>query len=110
MTLTREATALSPEAFEARFSDLVELICDAAQAGQVKPFMAAQYTVLCAWMSEYFPPIADVFPGRVQAEFESLFQQPSLSALLAQDDGKLMGRLLDTQNAVTVWKTTQTLR
>lgn len=104
MTLTREVATLCPEAFEARFSDLVELICDAAQAGQVKPFMAVQYTVLRAWMSEHFPHIADVFPDRVQTEFESLFVPSTLAILLAQDEGNLMGRLLNTQSAIITWK------
>lgn len=108
MTLTREVAILCPEAFEARFSDLVELICDAAQAGQVKPFMAVQYTVLRAWMSEHFPRIADVFPDRVQTEFESLFVPTTLAALLAQDEGNLMGRLLNTQSAIVAWKAAHT--
>ena len=107
MRLASPPTLLTPEAFEARFSDLVELICDAAQAG-VKPFMEAQYTVLRAWMSEHFPPIADVFSGPLQTEFESLFLPATLTEVLDRDDGALMIRLLDTQNAIVAWKNAQT--
>ncbi|MBB6051027.1 hypothetical protein [Armatimonas rosea] len=107
MTLTREATALTPDAFEARFSDLVELICDAAQLGHPKPFMEAQYTLLKAWMHDEFPRIAEVFSGVLQKEFESLYQPESLASLLAQDSGALMVRLLDTQAAIVAWKNTQ---
>jgi hypothetical protein len=106
MTLVQEATTLTPEAFEARFSDLVELICDAAQAG-VKPFMEAQYTVLRAWMSEHFPPVANVFSGPLQTEFESLFLPETLTEVLRRDEGALMMRLLDTQSAIATWKNAQ---
>ena len=104
MRLASSPTVLTPDACEARFSDLVELICDAAHVGYCKPFMEAQYTLLRAWMSEHFPPIAAEFSGRVQEEFESLYCAESLSALLIQDSGALMGRLLDTQEAIVAWK------
>jgi hypothetical protein len=107
MTFTREAPVLTPDAFEARFSDLVELICDAAQLGHPKPFMEAQYTLLRAWMQDEFPQLAAVFSGTIQAEFESLYQPESLAGLLALDSGALLTRLIDTQEAIAAWKNTQ---
>ena len=104
MTLAREVAVLTAEAFEARFSDLVELICDAAKVRQVNPFMEAQYRVLRAWMKEQFPQISHVFSGSLQTEFESLFVPESLALVLAHDEGALMSRLLDTQNAIVAWK------
>ena len=108
MTLTRgnETVALTPEAFEARFSDLIELICDAAKVGQVNPFREAQYRVLRAWMAEQFPAVMSHFSGALQTEFESLFVPESLALVLAHDEGALMSRLLDTQNAIVAWKHT----
>jgi hypothetical protein len=106
MTLTREALVLTPDAFEARFSDLVELICDAAQAGYAKPFMEAQYTLLQAWMQENFPPLASAFTPALYAEFERLFLPTTLTSLLTDDDGSLRERLLTTQDAVVAWKNT----
>jgi hypothetical protein len=108
MTRTQDAPVLTPDAFEARFSDLVELICDAAKLGYAKPFMEAQYTLLRAWMHDEFPRLASVFSGTIQAEFEHLYTPESLTELLTRDSGALMTRLLDTQAAIVAWKNTQT--
>jgi hypothetical protein len=101
------APPLTPAAFEARFSDLIELICDAAQRGYAKPFMEAQYTVLQAWMQENFPGEAAGFPPALRAEFERLFLPETLTSLLREDDGSLMPRLICTQEAIQSWKNTQ---
>lgn len=95
---------LTAAAFEARFNNLIELICDAAQLGQTRPFMEAQYIVLRTWMQENFPPIASHFSPRLCLDFEALYQPETLSDLLAHDSGHLMTALLLTQDAVAAWK------
>ena len=102
--LTQTTVVLTPEAFEARFSDLIELICDAAQAGHGEPFLEAQYALLRAWLNEHFPQIAPQLPRDSIADFEVLFHPPTLGTILAADQGELMGYLLRTQHAIVAWK------
>jgi hypothetical protein len=105
--LALEPTTLSAAAFEARFSDLIELICDAAQAGRVEPLMDAQYTVLRAWLYEHFPSVVPHLPSDAPGDFEPLFHPPTLAAILADDQGELMGYLMRTQHAICAWKNAQ---
>lgn len=104
--LSRSTEVLTAEAFEARFSDLIELICDAAQAGRGEPFLEAQYAVLRAWLNEHFPQVAPQLPQESLPDFEALCHPPTLSAILASDQGELMGYLLRTQHAIVAWKNT----
>jgi hypothetical protein len=97
---SREAQA----AFEARFSDLVELICDAAHAGHATASKEARYAALQAWMQEHFSHIEGAFAPAIHAELTGLFSPPSLTTLLEQDDGRLMLSLQQTQEAVLAWK------
>lgn len=106
-SLATESDTLSAAAFEARFSDLIELICDAAQAGRVEPFMDAQYTVLRAWLHEYFPTVVHHLPADAPADFKPLFTPDTLAEILAADQGELMGYLMRTQHAICAWKNAQ---
>ena len=104
--LSRSTEVLTAEAFEARFSDLIELICDAAQAGRGEPFLEAQYAVLRAWLNEHFPQVAPKVSAESRSDFESLFRPATLGAILESDQGELMGYLLRTQHAIMAWKNT----
>ena len=91
-----------------RYLDLVELVCDAAQAG-VDPEMAASYVLHTGWFREHWLVVGAWFLPWVGVAIEedpvaALFTPASLSELLAGDGGRLIHVLEAGQTAMELWE------
>lgn len=93
-----------------RYFDLVELVCDAANAG-VNAEMAAHYVIHAGWFRRNWPTVGDWLLRWVPAEvaasgdpFTVLFAPLSLTELLALDGGRLIEALGHGQLAFEAWE------
>ena len=98
-----------------RHIDLVELICDAANAG-VEPWMEAVYVARSRWFRDHWQAVRgslapwmeshpdDVFEGRPVDAFEMLFLSDSVAAVLSADDGSMIDRLARCQAILEAWE------
>jgi hypothetical protein len=115
--LKRERAAL--DEFTNRFDGLVGLICVAAQEGLTAE-MEQEFLERRRWFIRHYPQIkgyvaahltpdaSDTISGRWGRRscdaFEAMFSPASLSAMLENDGGNLIGRLCRTQAALTAWE------
>ena len=86
-------------AFYDAYSNLVELICDAAQAG-LEPWMEKKY-------SSYRLDFAEICVRSefaLSADFDSLFLPTSLEEHLQCDEGQRITSLTRTSGAVAHWQ------
>lgn len=87
------------QAFYDAYSDLVELICDAAQAG-MEPWMEEKY-------SSYRLAFAEICVRSqfaISADFDALFLPCTLEEHLKTDEGQRISCLSRTSNAVEHWQ------
>jgi len=106
-------------AFYDRYEQLVETLCDAAQYGP-EPGLDARYGALRTWMQQNYrnvrPYVAaylefepsDVVHGLEASErttdgFEALFHASNLREFLSRDDGAMIGRIIRTRRALTLY-------
>lgn len=116
--LKRERAAF--DLFYDRYDALIGLLCAAAQEG-ITPEREAGYQKHRAWFCARYPSLkrkvhlylsddpSDAgspsrFGRRSHDAFEALFSPVSIAALLAADDGDLIGRLMRTQSALGEWE------
>ncbi len=98
-----------------RHLDLVELICDAANAG-VEPWMEAVFVARTRWFRDHWGDVRrrlapwltahpdDLLRGIRMDPFEMLFRPESVAAVLAADDGSMIGRLARCQSILEAWE------
>ncbi len=100
-------------AFYARYEDLVELLCDAAQYGPTSR-LESRYEETRAWLQIRYgelKPLLRAFlrpsPGTPSEEnqdaFESLLSPGSVSDFLHSDDGETIDRITRTREALNLY-------
>ncbi len=115
--LCRERRAYAE--FYDRYDELVGLLCLAAHEG-VTPDREQEYRARRTWFCHHYPGVkqalsahlegdgSDTAPGRFGRRasdgFEALFFPATIAAMLAADEGDLIGRLMRTQAALTAWE------
>lgn len=107
------------DALFARYDDLVGVLCAAAHEG-IEPHMETEYRALRTWLCAHYPQskralspflqtdasdgVTGRFGRRACDAVEALFFPQTIAAMLASDNGNLIGRLLRTQEAFLAWQ------
>jgi len=98
-----EARRQALQEFSDRYEDLVEVVCDAANAGNSPKFEARFESALPAYVDAYRPVRAfliSFLPPRSGDEFGWFAKFADLQTLLDADDGGLIGRIMETRAAM----------
>ena len=105
--------------FYVNYENLIEVLCNLGTCGPT-PGLESEYRAIRDWMLKNYPNVRRYviaylmysaedaqqsldINGQAADAFEALFRAPSLNEFLEHDDGRMIGRITRTREALTLY-------